>query len=200
VKKILHSSKRSSDWQSERAKTLQRACLCVQSGVARGGKISKTIRRVSRRYAGRKYKSDPARRLALTPATLRQWWDTWKRAGQIPAAFKLEYRSRCPFIPRPLLIRFVDFCARNRLSSVKIAWKIFSTHKQNGRVGEFTYGQVTYSFSAADFYMMQSQLKAIETAQAKLDQVKLKAIADITNRLMERPQRRRVNSKMNFEI
>lgn len=199
MKKILHASNKSG-WQNERLKILQRACLCVQSGIAHGEKISKAIQRVSRRYNGRALKSDPSRRLALAPGTLRCLWDKWKRAGEVPAAFKLKYRLRCPYIPRALLIRFAEFCASRRLASVRDAWHSFSKRPQNRRANEFSYGEVCYSFSAADFYLMQAQLKSIETAQAALEQVKFKAIADITNHLPARPPRRRVNSKMNFEI
>ena len=103
------------DWQTERAAKLQRACLSVQGAVGRGEKISRAIRRVSRRYHRRNYKRDRSRRLALAPGTLRRLWDKWKIGGEVPAAFKLHYYSRPPFIPRPLLIRFCEFCATRRL-------------------------------------------------------------------------------------
>jgi hypothetical protein len=199
--KFLHASKQIPTWQAERANKLHRACRRIQSAVAGGKKITKALRQVSRSYHRRALKSDPARRLQLTPPTLRRHFKMWNSSGQTPAALILKYRARPPYIPRPLLIRFVEFCAGNRLPSVKVAWQKYSTRKQNVRQGQgISYGQVCYSFSAADFYRIQKQLKAIETARAKLDQLRLKAIADITERLPERPPRRRVKKESNFQI
>ena len=47
---------------------------------------------------------------------------------------------------------------------------------------------------------MQSELKAIETAQARLNKIKFKVITDITNRLPVRAPRRRVRREITFEI
>ena len=98
------------------------------------------------------------------------------------------------------MIRFVEFCAANRLPSVKVAWQKFSTFWPNKAARGITYGQVTYHFPAASFYLMQSHLKAIETAQVRLDEVRFAALADITNRLRERPPRRRVKRETDFQI
>ena len=156
---------------------------------------------MSRGYHRRALKSDPARRLRLTPPTLRRHFKSWNRNGQTPAALILKYRARPPYIPRPLLIRFVEFCAGKRLPSVKVAWQKFSARKQNARQGQgISYGQACYSFSAADFYLMQKQLKVIEAAQTKLAQLRFIAIADITERLPERPPRRRGKRELEFQV
>jgi hypothetical protein len=163
-------------WQLERSRKIHRACLCIQAALTRGEKITKALRRVSRRYHQRTLKSDPTRRIQLSAQT------------------------RPPYIPRPLMIRFVEFCAGNRLASVRAAWQTFSTRGQNARAKEFSVAQVCYCFSAAGFYLMQSKLKIIETAQAEVTQIKFNAIADITDRLRERPPRRRRNLADAFEI
>ena len=76
----------------------------------------------------------------------------------------------------------------------------FSRRWGNKAAREISYQQIIYHFYSADFYLMQAQLKAIEKAQAKLDQVKFAARADITNRLPERPPRRRVKRETDFQI
>lgn len=180
-----------SPWQAERAKILQRACLSVTAGIRHGERISRTIRRVSRRYHGRALRSDPKRRLALAPGTLRYLWDRWRRNGEVPAAFKLHYYGRPPYVPRPLVIRFAQFSASRRLTSVKEAWRMFSQIRGNSAARGISYQQVVYSFPAAEFYRMQAELRAIETARARLEAVKFKAIAEITNRLPLRVPHRR---------
>ena len=201
MKLSLQTTSQIPAWQAERANKLHRACHRIQNAIAGGEKITRVLRRVSRSYHRRALKSDPARRLQLTPPTLRRHFKSWNRNGQTPAALILKYRARPPYIPRPLLIRFEEFCASNRLPSVKVAWQKFSARKQNARQGQgISYGQVCYSFSAADFYLMQKQLKVIEAAQTKLDQLRFKAIADIVDRLPERPPRRRGKRELGFQI
>jgi hypothetical protein len=198
--KNLLSSSSIPVWQLERSRKIHRACLCIQAALTRGEKITKALRRVSRRYHQRTLKSDPTRRIQLSAQKLRRHLEAWNKNGKVPAAFVLKYRSRPPYIPRPLMIRFVEFCAGNRLASVRAAWQTFSTRGQNARAKEFFVAQVCYCFSAAGFYLMQSKLKIIETAQAEVTQIKFNAIADITDRLRERPPRRRRNLADAFEI
>ena len=194
-------------WQTERANKLNRACQCVKAAILRGENISKAIRCVARSYDGRMFKSDPARRLALSAATLRRLWDMWKRGGEVPAAFKLHYRARRPFIPAPLLVRFVEFCASNHLASMKTAWDKFSARGGSFGRGQhaskpltISYGQVCYHFRAADFYLMQGEQKTIQSAQTRLAQLRLKVIADVRHRLPDRPPRRRVKPETDFQI
>ena len=151
---LLHSSKSIPAWQMERANKLQRACLRVQAALARGEKITTALRKTSRYYHRRVLKSDSARRIQLSPPTLRRHFEAWKNNEQTTAAFVLKYRARRPYVSRPLLVRFVEFCAANRLASVREAWQNFSIRKQNARAREITYGQICYHFPSADFYLM----------------------------------------------
>ena len=187
-------------WQTEKANKLQRACHSIQTAIERGQPIQRTIRRVARSLDGRPFKCEPARRLALSSASLRRAWDKWKRSGEVPAAFKLNFRSRPPYGPRPLLIRFVEFCSGNQLPSLKAAWQKFSNRRQNARAMGITYGQLCYHFRAADFYLLQAHLKTIETAQAALTNLRFKLIGEITNRLPERAPRRRLKPGTDFQI
>lgn len=170
-------------WQTERSAILQRACRSINAAIQRGEKISKAIQRESRRHHGQPFKSDARHRMALAPETLRQLWDKWRHGGKSVTVFKLGYRARVPQLPRMVMLRFVEFCAVNRLSSMRIAWLKFSGRKENCMAREFSYSQVAYIFTAADFYRMQQQLRWIDQAQAALDQIKRAAVAQIAERL-----------------
>jgi hypothetical protein len=217
--KLLPASKPIPAWQIERAKKIHRACLRVQSALARGEKITRSTRRAARYYHHKNLKSDPSRRLLLSGQTLRRLFELWKNSGQVPSVLIIKYRVRRPNIPAPLLIRFVDFCAGNRLPSVKEAWRQFSTAKRNARQTRgISYGQVCYSFPAVDFYLMQAQLKTAEKAQrkltwlrqaqlkivekseGKLDLVRLKVIEEITASLPQRTPHRLTKNEPNFEV
>lgn len=187
------ASNPTSQWQSERSQRLLRACLSIKAAIQRGEQIGRVIHRIARRHNEKRFKSDSSRNLALSAKTMRRLWDDWKRCGESPGAFKLRYHLRTPCIPRPLLIRFVVFCATHRLPSVREAWQRFSKIKVNARQADgISYGQVCYSFTAADFYRMQAELRTIERARAALNGIRLKAIANATARLPIRTPRRRV--------
>jgi hypothetical protein len=191
-----------SPWQAERAAILQRACLSVQAAIQHCQKLKRAVRRVARRFNGRAYKSDPARRLSLAPGTLRMWWDKWRHGGEVPAAFKLNYYRPAPRVPRAVVIRFAGYCATHRHPNVKAAWQAFCKIPLNARqTAVISYGQVCYTFKAALFYEMQAQLKAIATAQAGLNAARLKAVAEITERLPLRvPRRLYVRRGNDFQI
>ena len=96
-----------------------------------------------------------------------------------------------------MFVRFASFCASQPLPSLKSAWLKFSArggsfgHGRHARKRlKISYNQLRYNFPAADFYLMQAQIKAGEAAQIELARLKFKVIADIRRRLPERPPRR----------
>jgi len=205
--KTFRTSNDTSAWQAERAALLHRACKSVQARINRGQKISKAIRCVAKRLKLRQFRSDPKRRLALTEKTLRRHFKTWQRGGEVPAAFKLNYHSRRPSVPATLLVRFAEFCACQKLASLKSAWNKFCQRggsfgrgRHAGKPLKVSYGQLRYNFPAADFYLLQGELKAIQALQTKLAQLRLEIVADIRRRLPDRPPRRRVKRETDFQI
>jgi|GEM_PF-5850232 hypothetical protein len=199
--KSLSASKSFTPWQIDRKRMLLNVFTRIDGAILRGDKICKAIRRASHYYHGRKYKADPRRRIQLAPGTIRHLWDVWNHSGRNPAVFKLKYRSRPPYVPRNLMLRFAGWCAQHRLSSVRVAWKKFSVLKRNGRQTRgISYQMVCYHFRTADFYLMQLKLKISETALDELAGIKSRVIADITNRLPERAPRRRMERGNNWEI
>ena len=158
-------------------------------------------------HNGRAFKCDPKRHLSLSGKTLQREFAIWKRGGELPAAFTLQYRPRRPAIPAPVLVRFANFCASGRQPSMKAAWDKFAARGGNFGRGQhaskplkISYGQLCYHFPAPDFYLMQGELKAIQAAQTKLAQLRLKVIADIRRRLPDRVPRRRVKKDLDFQI
>ena len=191
----------------ERAKILQRACERIRTAVAAGKPIQKNIRRVARRLNGRPYRCDTSRRLALSPKTLRRVWDDWRRGGEVPAAFALNFNPHRKFIPAAVLVQFAEFCANNHQRSLACAWRKFSARagsfgrgRRTGRRLKISADRIYHYFSVAIFYQMQSDLKAIQTAQINLGKLKLKAIAAIRARLTDWPPRQRTKRQPNFEI
>ena len=206
MKNPLQSSNQLPAWQIERAKKLQRACERIRRAVASGKPVQKTIRRVARSLNGRPYNCDAKRRLACSTKTLRRALDKWWRSGEVAAAFALNYNPRRKFIPAPVLIRFTEFCAVNRLRSLASAWRFFSARpgsfgrgRHSGRRLNIPADRIYHHFPVAIFYQLQNELKAIQTAQTNLAKLKFKAIADIRARQPDRPGRR-TNRPTNFEI
>jgi hypothetical protein len=84
---------------------------------------------------------------------------------------------------------------------VRDAWRKFSALKLNAnQARNISFGQICYHFATADFYFMKARLQVIEKAQFELDRVKFAALVDITNRLREKPPRRRVKHEGDFQI
>jgi hypothetical protein len=205
--KFLPASKSIPAWQTERANKLHRACLSLQQAISCGETKSKALRRVARNFNGRKFKSDPARHMALCAGSLRRLFKVWKRGGEVPSALIIQYRPRRAAIPAPLLVRFTDFCSRTRHPHMLAAWQKFSA--RGGSFGRgrhahkplrISYGQVRYHFPVAGFYLMQSKLKAIATAQTELGATRLGIIADIRRRLPDRTARKPAPAQSDFQI
>jgi len=205
--KSLPASKSIPAWQAERAKKLQRACQTIKAAIQRGEKISRAIRRAARSRSGRTYKSDPSRRMALSTATMRRMWDIWKRGGEIPAAFKLNYHVQPSAVPAAVLERFVISCSGLPQPSLAAAWRQFSargrglwTGRRPARRLKISDDQIYHYFPAAKFYLMQAQLRAVENALVELARLRFEAIAEIRRRLPTPPPRPRLKPATTFEI
>lgn len=207
MKSFLQPSKQIPDWQAERTALLHRACRSVQTRINHGERKWRAFRRVATYHAGRSFKCDPKRRMSLSEHTLRRVFAKWNRGGQVPSVFHIHYQPRRPAIPAPVLVRFANFCAAIRQPSMKVAWEKFSARGGSFGRGQhasnplkISYGMLCYNFPAADFYLMQRELKMIQAAQIRLAHLRLKIIADIRGRLPDRPPRRRVKKEGDFQI
>jgi len=205
--KSFRKSPHSSAWQAERAALLHRACNSIQMRINHGERNRKAFRRVAKYLTGRAFKCDPNRRLVLAESTLRSHFRKWKRGGEVPAAFKLNYYVRRPSIPAPVFVRFAEFCASQPLPSVKAAWEKFCRRggsfgrgQHAGKRLKISYNQLRYNFPAADFYLMQTEIRARAESEIKQAQLLSKIIAEIRERLPDRPLRRRVKRETDFQI
>lgn len=190
-------------WQNERAKLLHRACLSLQAAIQSGQPVCKTLRRISRRYHGRSFRSDAAgRTLRLSPLTLRRQWNAWRRGGQVPSAIRLGYRtpSNTRLIPAPILIRFMEFYASRRFPNLTVAWKQFVARgNRHGRGRGLSIEQVRRQLPVAAFYQIQHTLREIEAEQIKLARLRLQITADLRRRLPDRVNPARTRKEI-FEI
>ena len=188
-------------WQVERAQRLQRACRSIETRLARGEQNRRAFRRVAKYQHGRPFRCDPSRTMRLSEGTLRYLFPRWKNGGKVSAAFQLHYRPRISAIPAPVLVCFAEFCANNRLRSLASAWAQFSKSVRiAGKPLQFTYYQVRYEFTAANFYLLQHHVAALRTAQTVLAKQRLDIISKIRSRLPDRRPRQRVKREIAPQI
>src|ERR1039458_8584455 len=194
-------------WHRELANKLQSACKSVQTRISRGERKQKAFRRVAKYHDGRSFKGDPKRHLSLSEGTLRHLFAKWKRGGEVPSAFRFRYQPRRSAITAPVLIRFIDYSARQQFPSMKSAWQKFSTRGGNYGCGrrsnkplKITYGMARYFFPAAKYSQLQEQLEKIDQAQDTLAGRRLDFQAEIITLLSARPPRRRVKKESDFQI
>jgi hypothetical protein len=197
--KTLPASNKIPAWQSERAyKKLQRACLRIKAAIQRGEPITRTIRRVARSMNGKPYRCDPSRRLALSPASLRRFWDKWRRGGEVPAAFALNYFPSHRIVYASLLIQFVNLCTAREFRNFKTAWQVFCAPGRRGK--KPTYDTLLRNLPPGCFKTFRCQWKIIRQAQMKIARARLNFIAKILESVPERAPRRRLAPGNNFEI
>jgi hypothetical protein len=115
------STKSISDWKKERAAKLQNSCERLRVAVAAGKPVGKTVHRVARSLNGRPYRCDPSRRLKLSAVTMRRVWDVWRRGGEVPAAFKLNFYRHPSALTAPVLERFAHFVSAGHYRSMRAA-------------------------------------------------------------------------------
>ncbi len=197
-----------SNWQHERAAILQRACQSIKRAKESGKPLGRAIQRNARSYAGSPFKSDPERRLKLSPVTMRRLWDAWRRSGELPTAFKFNFfQPRPSAVTAPMLVAFAEFCARNSLKSLRAAWLEFIArpgerrHRRNKNGRPVSYDMVNHHFGTDNFYLLQDCLKTIKAAQIELARRRLAIIDGIQRRLPSRaPRRSYVRRPNDFQI
>jgi len=198
--------KNNNNWQLERSRILQRGCRRIKRAIEAGKPIARTIRRISRQLNGKHFHCDPTRTLALSENSLRRLWDVWRKSGEVPSAFKLNYYSCPSAMTSPVLIAFVDFCATSHHRSMRQAWLKFLSRPKTARLAhEFkgmtlTYDMLVHNLPAENFYQLRDRFDAIGSAERELNQLRLKITADIRNRFPARRPRRRVAPGNNFSI
>ena len=205
--KTLHASNSISAWHRERAERLHRICNSIASRSSRGDRKRKIIQWFVWRYKSRCHKCEPSRPLKITRSAIERALRIWKRGGQVAAVLLPQYKPRRSVFTAPMLIRFVDFIARQPEPNLKTAWEKFAARggnfgcgRRSGKPLKISYGQLQYNFPGAISREIRAQHKAIETAQATLDETRFKAIADITSRFPARPPRRRIKRETDFQI
>lgn len=197
----LHSLKLPT-WQIERAKILHRICRRIQSRKTAGNSIRKTVKRISRHWNGKPLKCDPARRLALAPATLYYLYRTWRLCGETPNALFLKYGPGNRRLPARVVIRFVNFCADRDFPSFKAAWLAFCQRggnagpgRVNGKALSLGYDALAWNLPKGCFRVFKGCWKAIRDAEKEISRHRLTCIAQIMARIPARVQR-----PINFEI
>jgi hypothetical protein len=204
---LLPASNQIPAWQIERARKLHRACLSLQSAIRRGETKSKALRRVARNFNGRKFKSNPARHMALCAGSLKRLFKVWQRGGEVPSALIIQYHPRRTDLPAPLLVRFVEFCACISPPNLKAGWQKFSSCRGSFGPGrrahqplKTSYQKIRYHLAAAGMFPLLAQLRAIAKAQTAAAVLRFGIIAELRRRLPDRPPRQRPQRGNTFEI
>jgi hypothetical protein len=194
-------------WQIERANRLHRICSSITTRTARGQNKRKLVQWFAWYWKCRSYKCDPSRPLHFSVGVINRALRTWEHGGQVPSALLLKYTPRRSVFTSPMLVRFVNFIANCPQPSMKEAWRKFARRGGNfgpgrraGKPLKITYGQLQYSFPAANFYLLRAQQRAMETAQANADALQRKFIAEICEWFPDRPPRRRIKRETDFSI
>ena len=171
-------------WQAERSRLLLRICKAIKAAVAGGEKISRAIELQSQRHDGQPFKCDPAHRLQLRPDTLRQLWDKWRKSGETPDAFDLEYCQQSSALTATTLVRFTHYCASVPNKSLRAAWLNFiATPKESaGPAASVSREIAARHFSRLHFFQLQKLLAATQASRADLEIFKQQVIDGIRRR------------------
>jgi hypothetical protein len=119
-------------WQIERARALHQVCHRIQTRLDRGEPLLRTVRLFSRRWQGKPFHCDPARRWNLSRGTLLRWFYRWQHNGYTPAAFALGYKSGRPRIPAVLVTETMRRCALPGVFSLAAAVRSMARDLERG--------------------------------------------------------------------
>jgi len=106
--------------------------------------------------------------MALTAGTLLRLFRVWQKNGEVPSAFRLNYAKRSPAITAPVMIRFIEFSARQQFSvhEIRLA-EVLGTRREFWMRAAFkqtvqnSYGMARYYFPAANFTNCKSSWKRL---------------------------------------
>lgn len=168
-------------WQAERARILQRICQRIKSREDNGQGRLRAVRIFSRRWNAKPLKCAPRRRLALSRKTLYRLYAAWRRTGETPMAFQLNYSPGNRRIAAPVLLRFVRFIAIRDFKSARAAWKSFCA-----RGGSFGPGRPKLGYDALLWNLpkgccreIKASRQAKRAAETRLSQLKDRLTAEI---------------------
>jgi hypothetical protein len=134
-------------WQRERERVLQRICETIARRVQKGSNVTREARRAAKRWAGKAYKSDPARRFKASGVRLRVLYYAWRRCGQegLRMGYKAVTGSR---LPKYLQDDFKRVLARPDVTSFEGAVRIVAQRWEARHAGG-VFPHSTHSFKRA---------------------------------------------------
>jgi hypothetical protein len=97
--------------KQERARVLNRLCNWIEEGLAKRRTASGLIRKAVRRWNGKPFRTDAARKWKLSEPTLWRIYCAWHNVG--PKALEWQYRGlKGTKVPSRLVKRFLKACGR----------------------------------------------------------------------------------------
>jgi hypothetical protein len=108
-------------WMRERAERLQRFCLAVDAGRARGLKLREALKGPARIFHNWRYKTAPDRKPRFRRRSLQNLFYKWRAGGKQPAVFSLRYLDRHPYLPAEVVRSMVLACANPAVVTIRQA-------------------------------------------------------------------------------
>jgi hypothetical protein len=196
-----------SGWQRERALTLHRVCQRIQVRVEKGQSLNKACRFFSNRWNGKCFRSAPMRSYALNVSSVYRHFRRWRLGGEVPSALLLRFRPATRRIPAPVLVRFIELCAKLEFASFRAAWETFCRRRGNAGPGRVNGRKLKLGFHAlywncpkGSFAEFKRCWKIIRQAQLQIQVLRIKYTTEIRASVPDRLPRRRSKKELTFEI
>ncbi len=181
------SNKKSGGWQAERELILHRLCERMATAQAANQPMCRLVHRMARRWSGRPFKADPARKLALSYVSLWRFYRAWKLGGRLPSALRLKFNSP-PQVSALAMISLLEYCTTHRAASLRGAWAAWLATPRGRRwSGKVSYASVVRYFPVETFKALQGHQQAVSTAENALADLRLNMIGTLREQLPDQP-------------
>ena len=178
----------------------------MRAAIARGKPLGRTIRTLSRRYNGRPFKADTRHALRLAVPTLCRLWYAWRAGGEVPAAFRLNFKPGGHRIPAPVLVRFVNFSVTRNFHSCFAGWRSFcacrgpaGAGRVSGKPRKLRYESLNRALPPGCFRELRRLQAARGQAELELQRMRRRLITEIESRMPAKMARHRGKKTAHFQ-
>ncbi len=186
-------------WEIEREARLQELCSGIAKAKEKGTPIDKSCRRIAQQWNGKPFKADPSRSLKLSMRSMMRLYSQWRRGGEHPSAFRLNYTPPHA-IRRDLALAFLRVARLSNTGAAAVRLLALRRKRRGARKPLPDRSTFLRLLPPGYFAQLRASRQSVVKAEQELARLHLLLEAHIMAQVTPRPPRLRLRCTPNFSI
>ena len=186
-------------WEIEREARLHDLCIGIAQAKEKGTPIDQSCRRIAQKWDGKPFKADSSRSLKLSMRGMRRLYFEWRRGGEHPSAFRLQYKS-VRTVTRALAFSYVKAALLSKTNEEAMRLLALRRKRRGTRKPLPDRSTFLRLLPPGYFARLRAARASVVQAEQELARLHLLLEAHVITQVTPRPPRTRLRCTPNFSI